>query len=78
MVESSISEAERRAWNLVIAVLFVAVVAGSAGMMALAGGATLLETAAVTSLGFVTGLGLTWYFSRLPIDRSSGRDLRRR
>lgn len=74
MVSSSISEAERRAWNLVIGVGFVAVVAGSAGLIAFAGGATPLETGAVASLGLVTGLGLLWYLSRLSIDRTGGRD----
>lgn len=78
MVRSSISEAERRAWNLVIGVGFVTVVAGSAGLMAFAGGATLVETGAVASLGFLTGLGLLWYLSRLSIDRDDERDLRRR
>ena len=76
MVSSSITEAERRAWNLVIAVGFVGVVAGSAGLMALAGGATLVETGAVAVVGLLTGLGLLWYLSRLSIDRDGGRELR--
>lgn len=78
MVRSSISEAERRAWNRVLALGFVGVVGGSAGLMALAGGASLLEAAAVAIPGLVVGTGLVWYLSTLSMSEGNGREHRER
>lgn len=78
MVRTSISDAERRAWNRVIALGFVLVVGGSAGLTAFFGGASLVETAALTGLGLVTGTGLVYYLSTLSMEPSGRREHRER
>lgn len=74
MVGSSMSDAERRAWNRVIGVGFVIVVGGSAALIAFANGAALSWALAIGVLGLLTGLGLVWYLSTL----SMGTGARRR
>jgi len=78
MVRSSISEAERRTWNRVLGLGFVLLVGGSAALMTLTGGASLLETAAVGGLGLATGTGLVYYLSTLSTDRGVEREHRER
>jgi hypothetical protein len=78
MVRSSISEEERRAWNRVLGVGFVVVVAGSAALSAVAGGATLAETALVTGVGLTMGTGLAWYLSTLSTTGGADREHRER
>lgn len=78
MVRSSISEEERRAWNRVLGLGFVMVVAGSAALSALAGDATLVEAALVTGVGLTMGTALVWYLSTLSTPGGSNRDHRER
>lgn len=76
MVGSSLSEAERRAWNRVLGLGVVLVVGTSSALLAFAGGATLPEIAAVTAVGGATGALLVWYLSTLTVERD--REYRRR
>lgn len=78
MVRSSISEAERRAWNRALGLGFVLLVGGSGGLIAVAGDADLDETLAVTVLGLATGAVLLYYLSKLSTGGSVGREHRER
>jgi hypothetical protein len=72
------SEAERRAWMRALGLGFVLVVGGSAGLMALANGASLLETGGLTAVGLVSGTGLVYYLSSLSSEFGSDPEYRRR
>lgn len=78
MVRSSISEAERRAWNRVLGLAFVGTVGGSAGLMGLANGASLAVTAGLVGFGLLAGAVLLWYVSQLSMGTRTGRDHRER
>jgi membrane protein implicated in regulation of membrane protease activity len=70
--------AERRAWNRLIASAFVLVVGASAAMIAVAGGATPVETAVVAVAGLATGGILAYYLSTLSAEREGRREYRGR
>jgi hypothetical protein len=59
------SDEERRAGSQRLYAGFVVLVGASSGLMALSGGATLLQTAVVALAGLVLGVCLTWYLARL-------------
>lgn len=59
------SDEERRAGSQRLYAGFVALVGASAGMMALSGGATLLQTAVVALGGIALGICLMWYLLQL-------------
>lgn len=73
MVGPSLSEDERRRrWNLLKAA-FVLLVGGSAGMIAVQGGADLLSVAVVGLAGLLLGAVLIYYLSSIAPDPQSGR-----
>lgn len=72
MVRGSLTKEEQDAWNRVLGLGFAVVIGGSATLMALFNGATLVETAGVSAGGLVVGLGLVYYLSTLSMD--TGRD----
>jgi hypothetical protein len=78
MVGSSISEEDRRAWNRVIGIGFVAVVGGSAGLIGLANDAPLTVVAGLTAGGLVVGVALVYYLASLSMDSGPDREFRRR
>ncbi|MCH7659764.1 MAG: hypothetical protein IH933_04010 [Euryarchaeota archaeon] len=55
------SDAERRAGSQRLAVGFITLVGASAGIMALSGGATFVQAAAVTGAGLALGGALIWW-----------------
>lgn len=55
------SDEERRAGSQRLAVGFVALVGASAGIMALSGGATPVQTGIVTGVGLALGGALIWW-----------------
>lgn len=75
MVDSTLTDEKRRLWNRLLGALFVLIVGGSAGLMALEGGGSPLEVAGVSVVGILFGAGLAWYLVSL---RTSAREIRRR
>lgn len=67
MVRSSMSDEERQAWMAVLKGGFIMLVAGSAALIAVQGGAELLEIAGVTLFGAVFGALLLWYLTRMGV-----------
>lgn len=61
MVRSTVSEEERESWNAVFKFGFVFVVAGSSGLIALQGGASLVEIALLVGVGAAFGWLLLRY-----------------
>ncbi|MEM4780013.1 MAG: hypothetical protein QXG03_00380 [Halalkalicoccus sp.] len=59
------TEEERRAGSQRLAVGFIALVGVSAGIMALSGGATPVQAAAVTGAGLALGGALIWWLRRI-------------
>ena len=59
------SDEERRAGSQRLYAGFVALVGASAGLMAISGGATILQTAVVVLGGLVVGACLMWYLLRM-------------
>lgn len=57
------SEEERRAWNAVLKGGFVLLVAGSAALIAVQGGATPVEIGGVALFGAIFGVLLLWYLA---------------
>jgi len=61
MVQPTTSEAERRAWSIVFRVGFVLLIAGSAALIAVQGGASPVEIGAVALFGAAFGAVLLRY-----------------
>ncbi len=61
----TISEEERRNWNAAIKGVFVALVAVSAALIGVQGGADLAVIGGLVLAGAAFGVGLVWYLSRL-------------
>ena len=59
------SDEDRRAGSQRLYAGFVVLVGASAGMMALSGGATLVQAAAIVLGGLVVGACLMWYLLRM-------------
>lgn len=76
MVGGTITEAERRTWNRLLKVGFVLLVAGSAMLVALAGGATPPEIALIGAMSLLFAVILLRYLLWAG-DRSRGGDVRR-
>ncbi|MGM0592045.1 MAG: hypothetical protein ACQETI_10545 [Halobacteriota archaeon] len=68
MVGPSLDEDERRLANTRLKAGFVVLVGGSAGLIAIQGGATLVDVAVVTLAGLVIGLLLMLFLSRVGRD----------
>lgn len=65
MVDSSITDDQRRSFRRRLAGGFVLLVGASAGLVALQARASTLEVAAAVGIGIAVGSALAWYLTRV-------------
>lgn len=78
MVRGRLTGAERRYWRRVLGAGFVGVVALSATLIAVQGGASLAETGLVALVGAGVGLLLVRYLAWMDVEHDEGRSRRER